>query len=521
MSRAVNIVCMKWQHRYPAFYVNRLYAAVRRQLSRPFRFICFTDDASGLVEGVEVHPLPPITLPSPYEWTPWRKISIWQHPLADLEGDVLFLDVDLIVTGSLDEMFDHEPGHYCVIENWTQPGEGIGNTSVFRFPAGKYHEVFDQFEENPTQVLAHHRIEQQYISTLIPDQTYWPRDWCLSFKHNVVPRFPANWWQAPSLPSEAKVLCFTGRPDIDEAMRGEWPAPWYKRFYKHALPASFIEAHWHDEDLPADAAPTSQDKMPMTDGKPPLSCYIRTKNESRLIGRVVTAALQVAREVVVVDSGSTDDTVAQAKAAGAIVYKVDWRGTGKQKRAAEALCQYPYRLDLDADEVVTPELTEEIKALFANGEPAGKVFSLRMITAPPIGKPWTYVDSDYRNKLYDGRAFSMPDSAAWDQLDLPTGMHVEKLQHPIIHYSFTDIGFLLRKQERNMTQRAKSAPLKPKWLLALRIFFGMPLYFLKRYILKGLFLKGVYGFSFAMTIAIGRWLKDIKMFERHYFQDED
>ncbi|WOI52793.1 glycosyltransferase family 2 protein [Parvularcula sp. LCG005] len=507
----VNVICMKWGTRYPAFYVNRLYAGVCRHLSRPFRFVCFTDDRTGLDPRIEALPLPDMTLPDSYRWTPWRKISVWQYPLAGLEGDCLFLDVDLVITGSLDEMFDHEPGKYCVIENWTQPGEGIGNTSVFRFRAGAYPQVYDGFVENPVRILSQHRIEQQYISTVIKDQTFWPRDWCLSFKHSIVPSFPLNWMKSPEPPPSAKVVVFTGRPDIDEALRGDWPAAWHKRYYKHARPARWIAQHWtHDEE--GQLAP-----IPDPTDKPPISCFIRTKNEERLIGETVRAALQVAREVVIVDSGSTDSTVKIATKAGARVHNVEWRGTGKQKRAAEDLCKYPFRLDLDGDEVMTPALAESIRQVFATGEPTGQVFALKLVTAPPIGKPWYGLDTDYRNKLYDGRRWSMPDSEAWDQLDLPKDIHPKKLKGELIHYSFTDIGFLLRKQERNMTQRAKSAPLKPKWLLRLRIVFGLPLYFLKRYLLKGLFLKGAYGFSFCLTIAIGRWLKDVKMYERHYF----
>ncbi|WP_370338206.1 glycosyltransferase family 2 protein [Parvularcula marina] len=255
--------------------------------------------------------------------------------------------------------------------------------------------------------------------------------------------------------------------------------------------------------------------------RPPISAYIRTKNEARLVAEVVRAALQVAREVIVVDSGSTDDTVRLAEEAGAKVISMDWLGTGKQKRAAEDLCEHPWLLDLDADEVIPAKLAAEIAALFQNGEPAHKIYALRMIIAPPVGEPWRHVDPDHRNKLYDSREIRMPDSAAWDQLDIPSGTQVPKLKTPIIHYAFTDIGFLLTKQERNMTQRAKSAPLKPLWQLRFRMIFGLPVYFLKRYILKGLFLKGAYGFSFAMTIAIGRWLKDVKMYERHHFEKKD
>ena len=47
-------------------------------------------------------------------------MSLWQYPLYDLKGDVLFLDLDLVITGDLDRFFNFKPGFYCVIENWTQ-----------------------------------------------------------------------------------------------------------------------------------------------------------------------------------------------------------------------------------------------------------------------------------------------------------------------------------------------------------------------------------------------------------------
>ncbi len=247
MTAPVNIICMRWGKRYPVHYVNRLFQSVARQMDRPFRFVCFTDDETGLAEGIEAHPLPPITLPEAAQWSPWRKMSIWQHPLAGLEGDVLFLDLDLLVVGPLGDLFDHQPGTFCVIENWTQAGEGIGNTSVFRFPAGKYTDIFTDFTNRTDEILRTHRIEQHYISAQLPDATFWPVDWCISFKHSVVPRFPLNWVRSPEPPPNARVIVFTGRPDIDEAAKGYWPAPWFKRFYKHARPAPWINAHWRDE----------------------------------------------------------------------------------------------------------------------------------------------------------------------------------------------------------------------------------------------------------------------------------
>jgi len=96
-----------------------------------------TDDETGVDPAVKCYPIPDIDLPSDLINTPWRKLTLWKSPLADLSGDVLFLDLDLVITGSLDEMVDFEPGRYCVIENWTQMGQGNGNTSAFRFPSGE------------------------------------------------------------------------------------------------------------------------------------------------------------------------------------------------------------------------------------------------------------------------------------------------------------------------------------------------------------------------------------------------
>jgi glycosyltransferase involved in cell wall biosynthesis len=253
----------------------------------------------------------------------------------------------------------------------------------------------------------------------------------------------------------------------------------------------------------------------MNDALPPVSAYIRTKNEARRIGDVVRAARLAAREVIVVDSGSEDDTVAIAEAAGAMVHHVPWRGNGGQKRAAEDLCAHDWLLDLDADEVITGEMAASIAELFAGGrEPEAPVYGLRQVHAVPFLGPWWGTDIIVKNKLYDRRRIRIPDHPAWDQLE-HSKKSSPRLGGYMLHYMFSDIGDLVKKQERNMSRRAANVPLKPKSQLALRILFAFPVYFLKRYLLKGLFRRGIYGFAFSMTIAYGRWLKDVKLYERH------
>lgn len=248
-SDVQTILCMKWGDRYGAAYVNKLNAMIQRHTERATRLVCFTDDPSGVVEDVIVEPLPEINLPERVATTPWRKLSLWRADLsaggAQLSGDVLFMDLDMVITGPIDDFFDFEPGDYCVIENWTQPGQGVGNTSMFRFPIGAYNTIFDDFHHDPEAILAEFRIEQQYISDRVADQKFWPAPWCLSFKHSLIPAWPQNFFKVPELPPDARAIAFTGKPDIDEAAEGRWPvSAFYKKLYKHVRPTPWLLEHW-------------------------------------------------------------------------------------------------------------------------------------------------------------------------------------------------------------------------------------------------------------------------------------
>lgn len=239
------IICMKWGERYPADYANRLWSMIERNTARPTRLVCYTDDTHGLNPAVEAHPLPPIKLPPPFSRLPWRKISLWAPTLPGISGDVLFLDLDLVITGGLDDFFDFEPDKtFCVIENWTQMGSGIGNTSVYRFRVGAHSYLFDTLEQRPEDAYLRYPNSQTYISRTIREKTFWPRHWCESFKHTLMPRWPLNFVQTTPLPQQTKVVAFTGKPDPDEARDGRWECPWYKKVYKHVRPTPWIADHW-------------------------------------------------------------------------------------------------------------------------------------------------------------------------------------------------------------------------------------------------------------------------------------
>lgn len=249
----------------------------------------------------------------------------------------------------------------------------------------------------------------------------------------------------------------------------------------------------------------------------PLTCYIRTLNEAKRIGPVVKRVAEIGAEVIIVDSGSTDATREIAREAGAKVIEKKWEGNGFQKRHGEEAARNDWLLDLDADEVLSPELQQQIRALFANGAPEPGIYALKLVTVPPVpkGAVWDDCCLAWRNKLYHKSVARMPAHAAWDQLELPGGIKPRRLSGDLLHYSFRNIEQQMAKMNQVSTVRANETELKPKGALALRILFGFPFYFHKKIITHRMYRAGIYGFACAAVIASNRWLKDVKMYERH------
>jgi hypothetical protein len=236
----VNIICMKWGTKYSADYVNKLRRMVARHLSLPHRFICFTDDASGFDSGIEVFPLPsmPVDIRGPERG--WNKVLTFSETLYDIRGTCLFLDLDLLIVGSLDDFFA-QPGEVLIIRDWLKR-DGTGNSSVYRFEAGKHADVLEKFIAAWPQVKQQYRNEQEFISDVLLEKnalSYWPETWCRSFKRHCLWPFPFSLFRVPKFPPLAKIIVFHGHPHPHEAIvgrAGKWyrfmrPTPWVEEFW--------------------------------------------------------------------------------------------------------------------------------------------------------------------------------------------------------------------------------------------------------------------------------------------------
>ena len=246
----------------------------------------------------------------------------------------------------------------------------------------------------------------------------------------------------------------------------------------------------------------------------PITCYIRTKNEEKRIGSVIKAVSELCSETIVVDSDSTDDTREIASALGSRVISQTWLGYGKQKRVGEEAAINDWCLDLDADEILSPELINNIRAIFKQG-PTDDVYSVKLVTVSPLGNLWHDSCLVWRNKLYRKTKYRMPDHDTWDQLNLASSVNPVKLTGALYHHSFHDISDLLVKMNSASNNMARTKKLKPLWKVKIRIWFGFWIYFSKKFFKQRMYREGTYGLASAVVIALQRWLTDVKMYEQH------
>jgi glycosyltransferase involved in cell wall biosynthesis len=245
--------------------------------------------------------------------------------------------------------------------------------------------------------------------------------------------------------------------------------------------------------------------------KLPISCFIIAKNEADRIGRTIAAVRDWVDEVIVVESGSTDDTVAVAGESGARVINNDWPGFGQQKRFAEDQCRNDWVFNLDADEVATPALHKEIENLFASGSPpfAGYRVPIRLIY-PGASKPRLWGRDHFYVRLYDRRVVRFRDSAVHDEV-VTDGHPVGKLRGALHHYSMRSFEDMKNKLDERMWLSVEHAAANSEGRVAWRLLTEFPLTFLKYYVMRVHFTGGFKGLRYAAIQARYRFLRIFRM----------
>lgn len=239
-----------------------------------------------------------------------------------------------------------------------------------------------------------------------------------------------------------------------------------------------------------------------------LSVVIITMNENANIGECL-ASVAFADECIVVDSGSTDGTVAIAEELGArVVSHTDWKGFGAQKNRALAEASGDWILSIDADERVSPALKDEI--LDALKHPAADAYLIpRSTFYCDRFLKYSGVSPDYILRLWKRGTAAFSDDIVHEKV-ISSGK-IAKLSNPILHYSYLDFEKILAKVNRYSTDGALQAYRRGKRAslgdALLHGFWG----FFKSYILKRGFLDGAAGIYYAVSRAEASYYKYIKL----------
>ena len=260
---------IRWGTKYGPDYLDRLYGMVARHTTGPFRFFCLTDDPAGIRPEVTCLPLPDLGCELPRNTKGiWGKSRLWR-PDIGIKGPVLFMDLDLVVTGPLDGFFEQgSPDDVILARNPNTPLEKLGQTSIFRFPVGKLAPLREMFLADPQGIADTYRFEQRFVTRNAPGGvSFWPKGWVRHFRMHCVRTFPMNYLAPPRLPPDTRVVIFPGPLNPPDAIAGRWreDAPvrgpmahlaaglrgdrregLWKHLRHYSLPAPWVATHWRE-----------------------------------------------------------------------------------------------------------------------------------------------------------------------------------------------------------------------------------------------------------------------------------
>ncbi len=246
--------------------------------------------------------------------------------------------------------------------------------------------------------------------------------------------------------------------------------------------------------------------MSQTKQSASISAVIITKNEGKILGECL-ASLDWVDEIILLDSGSTDNTLEIAKAKGAKVYSnTDWPGFGKQKQLAQSYATKEWILAIDADEVVSDELKESIQRLL-QAPPKDTLVEVNELTWV-FGRFLRHSGWYYSHvRLYPRLYTQYNDALVHEKIIRPEGAKTLVLKGDLLHYSYRDINHYLIKSANyakawadTRQAQGKQSSLGQGILHA----FGC---FLKMYLLKRGFLDGKQGFLIALLSAHSTFVK--------------
>ncbi len=240
-----------------------------------------------------------------------------------------------------------------------------------------------------------------------------------------------------------------------------------------------------------------------------ISAVILTKNEETNIERAIQSCLRVSEEILVIDSGSTDNTKAIALRFDTVRFiETDWKGFSETKNFGNSLAKGDYILSLDADEALDEVLQKQILSV---KDSLSEAYRFARLTNY-CGK-WIHHSGwrpDYQTRLFPRAESKWNMNLVHEKIILPANCQVKTLNGDILHYSYKSISEHLKKMDSYTSLSAQMLLEKDSSFLVTKAIIHSKYKFFRTYFLKLGILDGYYGFVISCFGAFVVFLKYIK-----------
>lgn len=237
-----------------------------------------------------------------------------------------------------------------------------------------------------------------------------------------------------------------------------------------------------------------------------ISVVIIAKNEAHIIGNTLQSLQSLTDDIIVVDSGSTDETVSICQNAGARVIQTTWDGYGANKNKGIIAAKYDWILSLDADEAVDTRL----KITLSNLEPADAhvvyELSYRNYFCNKLIRFGVWAN-DRHVRLFNRRTVTWDDAAVHESLIFPSGVKVLPLQGYVLHYTVHNLKEFTGKTVAYAYSNARKYHLQGKKAGWVKLYIAPAFSFVQHYIFRLGFLDGWEGYLICKTNAWYTFLK--------------
>lgn len=244
-----------------------------------------------------------------------------------------------------------------------------------------------------------------------------------------------------------------------------------------------------------------------------LSVGLITFNEEKNLPRTLDSILEIAGEIIIVDSGSTDKTIEIAQKYNADIYSEEWKGYGLQKNSVIDKCNGEWILLIDADEEISKELKEKIKKIISD-EKSKKVYKTNF-TAVCFGKKIRYGgwSKHYRVRLFRKESGRYNDREVHEKFI--TNEETGVIKEEIYHHTYENLEDYFNKFNRYTTESARQYKKQNKKKSFIIFYLDSMFKFFKMYILKLGFLDGYEGYLLAKLSSFYVFTKYAKLKERN------